>query len=488
MAKQPKPEYQTPEYLERAYELLASSPQPETAQPKLVDDEGVMNTPLLRAARLLVSGSHPSKDCAGPYMVPADLWLTLQAEVMESLRQAAARDLANPAQPEAAQSPAEKERDAIAELNHQQWLALGQCAALVSACHRLSAESEEYDFDDGLGRGAQQAYWDEFDSALERASEALDQANKETQRIHATQFVQPSQPEAAPADDVLEALELSPETFRTEGGVINKGKLRAAILHPYNYLPPDHWMQARFSKPGGRPLSEAAPAVAHVPKVSNSRPVLYSDEYGIAAAPEAPAQAELTGCSCRWDKDDNRVQTCARHQGWLDVVHEWAARAKDAEWKLTLALEAPPQAASAEDGKVYKDIADRYFRDTQAAQSAGEVEREPVSITSFDEFTEASDHCLLSTDQDMCHQAKALRDFAMPALRWAEAQLTEHRKDTRRLDWLDAKNLRFKMGWQVSEAPSGNVNIKSVIFLDGRNPVPIRDAIDAALSHKESQR
>ena len=100
---------------------------------------------------------------------------------------------------EAAQSPAEKEGDAIAELNHQQWLALSQCAALVSACHRLSAESEEYDFDDGLGRGAQQAYWDEFDSALERAGEALDQANKETQRIHATQFVQPSQPEAAPA-------------------------------------------------------------------------------------------------------------------------------------------------------------------------------------------------------------------------------------------------------------------------------------------------
>ena len=148
----------------------ALATQPEAAQPNLVDDEGVMNTPLLRAARLLVSGSHPSKDCAGPYMVPADLWLTLQAEVMESLRQAAARDLANPAQPE-----------------------------------------------------------------------------------------------AAPADDVLEALELSPETFRTEGGVINKGKLRAAILHPYNYLPQDHWMQARFSKPGGRPLSEAAPAVQWKP-------------------------------------------------------------------------------------------------------------------------------------------------------------------------------------------------------------------------------
>lgn len=103
----------TPDELRRftrsvlVHQPLASSPQPEAAQPNLVDDEGVMNTPLLRAARLLVSGSHPSKDCAGPYMVPADLWLTLQAEVMESLRQAAARDLANPVQPEAAPAVAQ---------------------------------------------------------------------------------------------------------------------------------------------------------------------------------------------------------------------------------------------------------------------------------------------------------------------------------------------------------------------------------------------
>lgn len=58
-------------------------------------------------------------------------------------------------------------------------------------------------------------------------------------------------------DDVLEALDLSPGTFRTEGGAINTGKLRAAILHPYDYLPPDHWMQARFSEPGGRSVTTA---------------------------------------------------------------------------------------------------------------------------------------------------------------------------------------------------------------------------------------
>lgn len=50
------------------------------------------------------------------------------------------------------------------------------------------------------------------------------------------------------------------------------------------------------------------------------------------AAPQA--QGEPTGCACRWDEDDNRVATCARHQGWLDVVNEWAERAKAAEAAL----------------------------------------------------------------------------------------------------------------------------------------------------------
>lgn len=76
-------------------------------------------------------------------------------------------------------------------------------------------------------------------------------------------WLSPPTPHQAPsvADDVLEALDLSPEKFRTEGGAINRGKLRAAILHPYNYLPPDHWLQARFSKPGGRPAAELDAAV-----------------------------------------------------------------------------------------------------------------------------------------------------------------------------------------------------------------------------------
>lgn len=50
-------------------------------------------------------------------------------------------------------------------------------------------------------------------------------------------------------------------------------------------------------------------------------------------------KTELKGCACRWDADDNRVATCVRHQGWLDVVQEWADRARDAEAKVVELVE-----------------------------------------------------------------------------------------------------------------------------------------------------
>lgn len=47
-----------------------------------------------------------------------------------------------------------------------------------------------------------------------------------------------------PADEVLQALDLDPERYRTEGGAINRNKLRATIKHPQDYLPADHWLNA----------------------------------------------------------------------------------------------------------------------------------------------------------------------------------------------------------------------------------------------------
>ena len=55
-------------------------------------------------------------------------------------------------------------------------------------------------------------------------------------------------------DDVFAALDLSPDTFRTEGGAVNVGKLRAAIRHPLDYLPADHWLcaDAAIKAQGGK--------------------------------------------------------------------------------------------------------------------------------------------------------------------------------------------------------------------------------------------
>jgi hypothetical protein len=52
--------------------------------------------------------------------------------------------------------------------------------------------------------------------------------------------------------------------------------------------------------------------------------------------------------------------------------------------------------------------------------------------------------------------------------------------DSELLDWLDATNKRFKMGWKVSVAPAGNCSVQSVIFLGNSEPVTIRAAIRAA--------
>ena len=66
--------------------------------------------------------------------------------------------------------------------------------------------------------------------------------------------------------------------------------------------------------------------------------VLQNLRTALRTALEQQQQAEpVSGCVCRWDHEDNRVVTCERHQGWLDVIAEWADRAREAEAKLKAA-------------------------------------------------------------------------------------------------------------------------------------------------------
>lgn len=52
---------------------------------------------------------------------------------------------------------------------------------LERACYELDHHAEEYDFDDGSGRGASQSFWDDLTRALEAVTEARDEAAKEVQ-------------------------------------------------------------------------------------------------------------------------------------------------------------------------------------------------------------------------------------------------------------------------------------------------------------------
>lgn len=42
--------------------------------------------------------------------------------------------------------------------------------AVLAAAETLSEQAEEYEFDDGLGRGAVQIYWDELENAIAKAT------------------------------------------------------------------------------------------------------------------------------------------------------------------------------------------------------------------------------------------------------------------------------------------------------------------------------
>lgn len=65
----------------------------------------------------------------------------------------------------------------------------------------------------------------------------------------------------------------------------------------------------------------------------------------------------------------------------------------------------------------------------------------------------------------------------------ATAPASDKGDDSALLDWLDAQNLRMRMGWKVGVAPAGNVSITSVIQLGGE-PTTIRAAIDKARQSK----
>lgn len=75
-----------------------------------------------------------------------------------------------------------------------------------------------------------------------------------------------------------------------------------------------------------------------------------------------------------------------------------------------------------------------------------------------------------------------IRDIEQAVLQSPEIQAL--REDAAMLDWLDATNTPFKMGWNVRLAPAGNVSVSSVIQLGG-SVTPIRAAISASMEQQK---
>ena len=93
---------------------------------------------------------------------------------------------------------------------------------------------------------------------------------------------------------------------------------------------------------------------------------------------EAIAQStsvqEPVGCACRWNDEGDRTVTCERHQGWLEVIAEWADRAREAEAKLKAT---PPAAQRQWVGLTDEEIYDSYNEprsDSEMVAFAREVE------------------------------------------------------------------------------------------------------------------
>jgi hypothetical protein len=78
----------------------------------------------------------------------------------------------------------------------------------------------------------------------------------------------------------------------------------------------------------------------------------------LTTPPAAQRQPEHKGCACRWDSEGDRTVTCERHQGWLEVIAEWADRAREAEAKLKATTPAAQRQPLTEDQ--IDDIWNRY--------------------------------------------------------------------------------------------------------------------------------
>lgn len=107
--------------------------------------------------------------------------------------------------------------------------------------------------------------------------------------------------------------------------------------------------------------------------------------------------------------------------------------------------------------------------------------------TTQDRLRQAARFTRLDADRELLTEAADALDRREAVIRLLEGEVALAAPgvpdDAKRLNWLDDTNKRFRMGWEVGQAPAGNVSIRTIIT-GGKS---IRDAIDAAMLASRSQ-
>lgn len=115
------------------------------------------------------------------------------------------------------------ENEVIAGLNHDQFLELECLRPIFNAAKMLYDESEEYDFDDGLGKGAPQEYWDALAAAFEPKTAAIEEAI--TRAADQVNAVRPDCGEAGHADNACGNLQCLPSASQPDTVAVPRDQL-----------------------------------------------------------------------------------------------------------------------------------------------------------------------------------------------------------------------------------------------------------------------
>jgi hypothetical protein len=113
---------------------------------------------------------------------------------------------------------------------------------------------------------------------------------------------------------------------------------------------------------------------------------LYEDDF----APQPPwgkpdaneiVQDDVAGCACRWDTEGDRVVTCERHEGWLEVIAAWADEKGKQAWRNAAIRLGEELSSVGPDG--YYNMAAEQWLDWAMANVKSQIEFASVKMVAY---------------------------------------------------------------------------------------------------------